>query len=299
MPKIHVAHAANLAIGKHDAGRIPAFHDTDEERAQFAENLAAHTRQLTIANTMDCMDDRPTTELGDGTTDPNVLRERVVPQWAGGLTLATTKALVAADAAALRDAKNFMNAYLLTNGMLMKYGYVNGGHAGCGAAGKAEESFGLPVSKDIAIPTLPAVININDEFDVDKNFNDMFDRKRRLADSGFFSGWSGDWHENYLMDTVPANFSTLKTADDAVHGHWAKGVYVIKEPGVGFAKNAFYETTDEMSFALTSSTVQKISEQLGVSKEEQARIALGFGTDALDVSDKLLDEGAEAFTQAA
>lgn len=292
-----VEYKADLAIGADQEGRIRPALKSETEIRHFGDELARHTARLTVINSMDCMDDRPTIELGDGTSDPAALRERIAPQWAGGLVLATAKAAVAANADYLRDAKNFQDAYLKTYDLLISLGYQDGGHAGCGASKLVEDSVASPVAREIALPSLAAVMEINDQrtrlFDVNAL------HKQQLLDSGFYSGWDPAWHEDFLTQKAPQNFSRLKTAEDAVHGHYAKGVYAVVKEGYGFAKNAFYEDTGEMSFGVTLPIVQEVAFKVGGSDSERDALLVGFGTDLLDVSDKLVAPGLPLFIQAA
>jgi hypothetical protein len=76
------------------------------------DDLRANIVALTKPNTADCGDERLTVSMADGTNDPTLIRNRVAPQLFGGLGLATTKALVAANAVVIRDAKDMWGAYL-------------------------------------------------------------------------------------------------------------------------------------------------------------------------------------------
>jgi hypothetical protein len=85
---------------------------TDDLRAEFVREESANIVALTKPNTADCGDERLTVSMADGTNDPTLIRNRVAPQLFGGLGLATTKALVAANAVVIRDAKDMWGAYL-------------------------------------------------------------------------------------------------------------------------------------------------------------------------------------------
>ena len=110
-----------------------------EAEANFAVGLAEHTALITIPNTADCGDgERRTIRLANGVSDQTILRERVVSQLFGGLGLATTKALVAANAVIIRDAKSMWDAYEKTSTILaelrQEMHQEDGGHENCGAS---------------------------------------------------------------------------------------------------------------------------------------------------------------------
>lgn len=288
---------ANLAIGKEGADRIYSAL-TEEQKPEYSQQLGQHiVDEVTNPMTVVCMEDRPDVDFADGTTDPAALRERAYFQWPGGLYLATTKAAVAANAAYLRDATSFKDAYLLTAQVLGAMGYEDGGHAGCGASGKVKASVEVPVARELALPTIGAIIEVN------QSRTDLFDKnaanKQRKLEDGFFDGWTQAWHEEYLEKNVPHNYSHIKTEADAVHGHKAKSLLVVTEKGKAFAKNAFYQDTNDMSFGVTPPAVIEIAHKLGGTPEEREALVVGFMTDLLDVSDKLIAPGMPTFAQAA
>lgn len=291
-----VEHIADLAIGKDEAGRVNGRHDSEESLDRFGTELGKHTYQLTVTNTADCMEERRTTDQG-GIIDPAVLRRRVVSQWPGGLVLATAKAAVAADAAYLRDARDFKDAYLKTFDLLTSLEYEDSGHAKCGASGLVEASAAEPVVREIALPTLSTIMEIDESRT--QHFDSMFERKRQLARSGFYGTWDAGWHEDFLSQKAPHNFYHVKTEPDAVHGHYGKGVYVVTSVGEGFAKNAFFEDTGEMSFAVTPPKVLEVAQKIGGSDAEREAIIVAFAADLLDVSDKIVAPGMPVFAQAA
>jgi hypothetical protein len=204
---------------------------------------------------------------------------------------------VAANAALVRDAKDIKQAYQQVYDVLTKMGYEDGGHAGCGASGKVEASVVKPVPREIALPTIGAII------DIDQSRTALFDRnaahKQQLVDKGFYSVWDKAWHEDFLQTHAPQNFSFLKTENDPVHGHKAEGVLVVKQLGKGFAKNAFYEDTGQMSFGVTPTEVLDIAYKLGGTTEEREALTVALVTDLIDVSAQLVAPGLPVFADAA
>jgi len=296
MPTRSVAHIADLAIGHESESSVHSQLEPDA-REQFAQDLGGHTEQLTNPKTIVCIEDRGITATGTGEDDPVELRKIVHSQWAGGMTLATTKAALAANAAFLRDARSFTEAYLITDKLLRDLDYEDGGHANCGASGLVQASVENPVAREIAIPTIGAIIEVNNSREAlfDKNAA----QKRNLVGRNFFADWTPAWHEAHLQQTVPQNFTHIKTANDASHGHYGQGLYVMTQEGVGFAKNGFIEDTGQLAFAATVPKVAEVAYAIGGSDEERERILMGFAADLLDVSDKILAPGFPAFKQAA
>lgn len=291
-----------LPFGKGLIGRARPF-ETSEDMSAYASALQSCTMPLTITNTADCVDERQTIALGDGTTDPEMLMNRVVAQQPGGLGLAVTKAAVGADLAIIKDAKTFKDAYMIINGILIKLEYEDAGHAKCGASTLVEKSVADEVETEALLGTLPALTLVTHDTPRLLAVNQET-KRRRLAD-GFYGGWSNTWHEQFLMDQVPHNFSIL--ADDPndheTHGHHGWGALVINTPGYGFAKNRFIATTGQEAFATTVATAEdlttKLIAQIGGSQEERFRLRLEFGVDAPQVFNQLVVEGFPVFAEAA
>ncbi len=294
LPEKVAVFKGRLEIGQHGEDRITSHLDNHEQLSHFGEQVSEHIRPLTIINTADCMDDRRTLHLADGTSDSHVLRERIVPQWAGGLVLATTKAAVAANAAFLRDAKSMQQAYETTFQLLEELGFMDGGHEVCGASAKVVESVAQPVPENILLPTIDTILTINESRH--KSFNDIQQNKMRRLANGFYSSWDPAWHQDFLSQKVPQNFSYLETANDAVHGHYAQGVVLVSEQGQGFAKNAFIEDTGNLAFAATPSITKDVSIVISSSAEERQRIQVAFIDDLINVSDKLVAPGMPVFS---
>jgi hypothetical protein len=286
--------AAYLPFGE---GKIGISHalTSDEERAEFAESLTGFKRAITKANTADCVDDRFTLSFADGTTDLTIIRNRIVPQLAGGEGLALTKALVAADATVVKGAKDMTSAYLMVADLLDKLGEEDGGHAVCGASKFVEGSVAARIEEDSLLTVASALTSADDDARrfFDANVQTMW---RRLED-GFYGTWSASWHEGYLADTVPHNFATLRgdENDHETHGHHASGLNAIRQTGFGFAKNEFIERTGKEAFGYTAWKADQLANSLGVDDEERYRIRLGFAIDSPAVLNKLVIKGFPAF----
>ena len=297
-PMSNVVLAARLPFGMGAVGNRYAL-ETPQEEAEFAEQLDAYVRPLTAANTADCVDDRPTIALGDGTDDPEVLSKRVVYQLAGGLGLAVTKAAVGADAAFLRDAKSFKDAYLTTVDFLVTLGFTEAGHKGCGASKAVESSVANELPEADLMVALPALTDVDDKtaYYLERNW----ETKRQRLETGFYGTWSHEWHEGFLSERFARNFSIL--ADDPndheVRGHNASGALVIKVPNVGFAKTAFARETGKMAFADTPTLIPELLFRMGGSDEERGRLALELGVDPAQVLNGLVVKDFPAFLKAA
>jgi hypothetical protein len=291
-----------LPCGQGAIGKEGAL-ETSEEFSTFAEALADNTCRLTKINTVDCVDERRTIALGDGTVDPDILANRVVAQLPGGLVLPVTKAAVAADLVVVRDAKDFTAAYLTMYELLTGLGYEDGGHKGCGASKLVEKSTEEEVEIGSLLGSLPVVMDTNDETPRVVSMN-RETKRRRLSD-GYYGTWSPAWHEAFLADKVPQNFSILADdPDDPVtHGHHSRGIYAVSEDGYGFAKNKFIDATGLEAFSYTVSAANTITRDIikaiGGSDLERARLRTELGVDAPQVLNQLVVKGHPVFIQAA
>jgi hypothetical protein len=296
-----VSYQANLPFGRGRIGEADPLR-TDQERAAFGADLRRHTRPLTVTNTADCGDERRTLRLANGVDDPRMLRERVVQQLFGGLGIATTKAASAANAAYLRDAKNFTDAYEKTVALLVTLGYSEGGHEGCGASAGVESSVATtidlrPLSEATSLFTGITAKHPDELKHQDTVLADLGTHKQRLLEAGYYGAWDVDWHANFVSEGFSGNFSYLAgdPNDLVTHGHHAQGIYAVTEPNFGFAKNEMIEATGQESFAVTAYTMADIANKLGGSAEERERIRYGFYDDTLHVGNGLVTLGMPVF----
>ncbi len=262
------------------------------EKSAYLEALGRHQHEAPtdLWLPVDCMDERPTIALADGTKDPDVLLKRRAFQLAGGTVLATTKAAVAADAAYLRDAKNITDAYTKTYKLLTDLGIPDAAHAGCGASKLVELSVAQPVSQDVLIKTFGG-LGVTAET-VRGPLGAIQTNKQRKLEAGFYGGWNPEWHADFVTEHQPENFSYLQTADDEVGGHHASGLLLVKT-GRYFAKNAFAAETGRQSFALTLDVADKIAALIGTNNQERALIALAFKDDSFNVANHIVAPGLE------
>jgi hypothetical protein len=109
--------------------------------------------------------------------------------------------------------------------------------------------------------------------------------KRARLDNGFYGSWQSGWHEDYLSTQFPDNFSYVAHDPDepVAHGHHGSGLYVVTQPGDGFAKNGFIEDTGMEAFCVTLPKMRELAHMLGTTAEERMRIELGFYDDTLHV----------------
>lgn len=289
---------AELSFARGKVGqRYPLVGEEAERR--HSRGLADHTVGITKPNTADCGDDRGTIRLADGTEDPMVLRNRVTAQLFGGLGLATTKALVAANANIIKDAKNFWQAFETTSSYLYERGEEDGGHAGCGASGMVEASVSNPIPTTSLVPAIGLFLPMNERSVALVGRNT--ETKRQHLQDGFFGGWDPAKHEDYLATRFPQNFSYL--ADDPndheTRGHNGSSLYVVTADNHGFAKNAFIEDTGQAALSTTLPKMHQLASILGGSPEERMRILIGFVDDSLHVGAGIVTEGMPVFAEQA
>ena len=291
MGNIDVIELANLPFGRGKVGlRNPLV--SGEEISEFAANQAEHILPLSHHNTADCGDERLTIALANGINDPDFLRNRIVYQLFGGLGLATTKALVAADATAIKSSKSIWDAYMLSNNMLEEMGYEDAGHGDCGASKAVKSSVTNPIERSLLIPSIGLFVP-------DDGGNEIFldsisVTKQRRLESGFYDGWDPANQQDFLVSKFPHNFSYLKIDpdDQESQGHNGRGLLVITEDGFG------YQKTGE-AFAMTLSLAKKLANDFGVSDEERRRILLAFVDDSAHVAAGIVAEGFPVFAQTA
>lgn len=186
---------------------------TPQAEKEHAELLSVYTLPLTHANTAGCGDDRPSIELADGTFDPLILRERVVSQLFGGLGLATTKALVAADAEIVKDTKNMWEAYEIVSPLLYtKFGEEDAGHAVCSASGSVEKSVAHEIPHESLMKAMGVFVPHTDDYDYEAYVQRNTNTKRARLEYGFYGGWDPAKHQDYLITRFPKIFrSSLMT----------------------------------------------------------------------------------------
>jgi hypothetical protein len=291
---------AGLPFGEGKIGISPALKGQEEYDA-FAQALGDCTVPLTVTNTADCVDGRRTIALGNGINDDAILEQRVAPQLPGGLVLAVTKAAVGADIAILRDAKGFKDAYLKMYDVLTALGYEDGGHKGCGASGGVESSVTKHIDDDPLFQTVSLLTPVDDSTANLVRLG-LYTKQKRLAE-GFYGDWSSEWHEGFLMDKVPHNFSILEADHTETHGHRELATYTVTSDGFGFAKNRFISRTGQQAFGETIATADKLTSdiiaQIGGSAEERARLRLEFAVDTPQVFNGLAVKGMPVFAEAA
>ncbi len=287
-----VQEVQQIAALQFGAGLVGADrHLEGAEKQNYLRGLTKHQHEIPSGLWLpgDCMDDRDIIALADGTTDPLILKARRATQYAGGVTLATMKAGIAANAAFLRDAKTSKQAYEITHDLLEGFGIQEAAHEGCGASKFVQESVAnrLPIEK--LVQTFGA-LGVQSEairqplFDLDRN-------KFRQLEAGFYEDWDPKWHADFVSSKHPENFSYLKTAEDDVYGHYASGLLLIKD-GHYFSKNAFSEETKKYAFALTLGEADKIANLIGA-PEERALLRLAFRDDSFNVANHIVAEGLE------
>ena len=303
---MHVEQASVAKLAELDFafGKVGQRHPlgSPEAEQEHAYQLSVHTLPLTQANTAGCGDDRPAIGLADGTNDPLVLRERIVSQLFGGLGLATTKALVSADAVIVKDAKSMWEAYEIVSPFLYKeFGEEDAGHAVCGASGSVEKSVAHEIPRESLVAGIGLFVPFSADYDHDAYIQRNTNTKRARLESGFYSGWDPAKHQDYLISRFPQNFSFL--ADDPddheTRGHNGSSIYVVTSENRGFATNAFNENTGQQAFSVTQAKMHQLAYKLGGSPEERLRILIGFADDALHVGAGIVTKGMPVFKEEA
>jgi len=283
------------------AGNVGADrHLQGEQKQQFEQGLAACTHEIPSGPlAIDCMDDRKTLRLADGTVDLAVLRARAAGQLAGGRTLATLKAALAADAAFLKDVKTMQQGYELIDGMFKQFVdangqplFLSGAHIGCGASGSVEKSVAEPVEHETLVDTF---VNLGAGRDaVAPALGVLAQNKFRRLESGLYGTWDPAWHVAFEQNHHPEGLAELEVADDDVHGHYAAGVYAVKD-GAYFAKNAFIEDTGLYAFGLTFGVADRIADLFGGNAQERTLMKLAFKEDAFNVTNHIVAAGMEVY----
>lgn len=291
-----VQRAAALPFG---VGLVGADrHLEGDARGRYVQALARHQHPIPRGLWLpgDCMDERSILSLADGTKDPAVLAARKAGSLAGGTTLATMKAAIAADAAFLRDAKTSKQAYEMTYDELTARGIPEAAHEGCGASTYVLKS----VANRLELPVLGqtfAAIGANVDA-VRGPLSALDTNKERRLQAGFFGDWSPSWHADFVSSRQPGNFSYLKTDDTPTHGHNASGVLLVAD-GSYFAKNDFIEDTGGLeAFTLTFGFADQIADALGGSDYERELMKLAYRDDAFNVANHIVAPGLEVFASA-
>ncbi|GAC1501227.1 MAG: hypothetical protein NVS1B10_05320 [Candidatus Saccharimonadales bacterium] len=274
--------------------------ESPEAEQAYVKQLAEHTLMLTKQNTASCGDGRRTLYMAEADPDDPILRNRVDPQLFGGLGLATTKALVAANHQLVKDCKTITQAYMKVSDYIFKqFNEEDGGHNGCGASKNVEASVANLLPNDFLKTGIRMFVPEKSSPDnlISINHQTKMDR----LSSGFYGDWDPDDHIDYLNSHFPQNFSHLEINPDdhKTHGHYELGVYVTTKENMGFAKNAFIEDTDQQAFSVTLAKMYQMATLLSSTREEKSRILIGYADDTLNVGGGIVAEGMPVFTQAA
>lgn len=289
--QIEVNRVANLSFATGKVGlRYPL---TDEQQtAEFAALQAENIVTITKPNTADCGDERIAVSLGDGTTDKQLLHHRIVPQLFGGIGLATTKALIEADAAVLRGVASMWEAYMIVHDLLTQMGEEDAGHSMCGASKLVELSVKDQINFDILVPSVGLLVP-DDNDNAGLLAKNNLTKQQRLND-GFYSAWKSVDHEKFLQKTSPQNFSNLliDKNDQETQGHNGSGLLVVTTEGFGYRKTG-------QAFAVTIPKMIELSQRLGDSDKERRRILLGYADDTLHVGRLIVCKDFPVFAQAA
>lgn len=292
--QIEVTKVAELSFAYGKVGERHQLADAEAEAA-FADRLGAHTSEVTKPNTADCIDERVTLRLADGTDDPDLLKTRVVYQLPGGEGLAATKALVAANAAIIQGTKSMWEAYLKVSALLEQMGEEDGGHEGCGASKGVESSVANPIAPELLVPAMGLFVP-TDEYTTGLITRNAENKRQRLED-GFYGNWDPSKHADYLIEKWARNFSYLEVDphDHETAGHNASAIYAVGEENAGLAKNAFVADTGQWVFGLTPRKMRQLADMLGGSSQERDAIMVGFADDVLHVSAGLVRKDMPVF----
>jgi hypothetical protein len=290
--QIPIKKIADLPFGE---GVIGGERHLDDD---FARALGDHTRVLTQTNLADCGDGRGMLRLLEMESGL-VLVERVVPQILGGTFLGSTKAAVAADAALVRDAKDFQDAYEKVAAHLTAQGEEDTAHEDCGASKSVEKSVATRIDAP-AFLTSMYLFTEPDEQTKPLIMANLRHKRERLLD-GFYGGWDSHWQLDHVSSKFPQNVAYLDTGpeDSATHGHYEEAIYPVFKDHYGFAKNAFVHDTGRQAFAVTIPKMRDLAYKLSGSRQEEKRIYLAFIDDTLHISNCLAATGTPIVGEAA
>jgi hypothetical protein len=287
--------AAHLPIGQEnvDGDKIgPGYVPYEEQEAQDVSRAAAEaTRPVTVTKAAYCIDGRPYVRVGD-IEDPSELEAIVAAQLAGGTYVAATKAAVAANITAVRDAKSFTEAFGIVAGILGRSGVEDSFHEGCGADKNVVSDEQVDPTTAHAVFTAagwvekPSEENGND--DERALVEQLHANRKARIDAGFYKDWSTEVHQEQVRTRFPQHYAVLQTSHDPTHNHHEGGAYDMEEEGVGFAKNEFTRRTGgKQLFGYTRAYAHQLADILGGSGEERRMLQLGFDYDLLDVGNVL------------
>lgn len=288
-----VTQIATLPFGEGLVGA--SEHLTGQERDRFLVGMMVNQHQIHHGAKLpiDCMDERFLIGLADGTKDPGELMSRVAAQLPGGAVLAIVKAGIAADAAFLRDAKTFEQAYgIVEHEVLPNTRYVDAAHEDCGAAKHVRRS----VAQRLPILTVARVFGglaADDKAMVDP-LTELDRKKQERLDQGFYDDFTQAWHERHVREGSPRNFSYYRTDHSPTHGHNASGLLLVR-PGYYLAKNALSQEVGRDAFALTFSAADEIADMVGGSAHEKDLLKIAFRDDAFNVANHIVAQGLEVF----
>jgi len=276
-------------LGRGNIGANTMLHSY--EWTQYAEDISEYNRPVTNPNTARCIDGRPFASIGP-ITDPAQLEEQVLYQLPGGVGLATTKALVAANARVVQG-KNFRDAYEITSSLLLQLpggGIIDAGHHACGASKFVKKTAEEAVRPSEVGEMLGAIMTI--EGKERAILNELFDHKKALLENGFYDEWDAASHEHFLEENFPDNFARLRVpadTSDGLDGHYEVGLFIAENGG--FAKNAAFEGTGKMTFAYSNELALKLANTLGTSHEERVKIYLAFYDDLVNLGGIMFANG--------
>lgn len=270
---------------------------TDSDRLNFVDQLSSYTHSITKYNTAACGDGRPTLNYADGTTNYHHISQRIDYQLFGGLGLASTKAAVAANLEIISNARNFSEAYFMISNFLAINGEEDGGHYGCWASATVESSVSNRIADNEQKSFLSRLITF--DYETESMLNEINKNKIQKLDSGYYSIWDLQEHEQYLKNRFPQNFATLDDSPSSkLHNHHEAALYLITEERQGFDKNNFTKDNNGLqSFAVTINKYQQIGTLLAKDIEERKRFLLAAYDDTLQVGSGLVIRGLPVFIQ--
>lgn len=302
MAQIQEFEVGQVATAGFAHGKIGAENPLKSSQySEYGLQLGQHAERITLRNTADCGDGRKTIALADGTTDPMILRNRVVAQVLGGPVLALTKSLTAANSVLIRDCKTFKDAYEKVYDVYTSLKdqdgnlYKDGGHEECGASITVEKSVASPILPELLVPSIGLFVPGVDRYR--PLIDSLTQTKHQRLESGFYGSWESSWHEDFLRTRTPETFSTLDIDHNHdLGGHYEEALFVVTDEDYGFAKNKFIEDTGgRQSFAVTPSFVARLASLLGTNDEERATIYLAFADDTLHVGGGLMSKDTSVF----
>lgn len=281
----------NLPFGQGNLGQ-----DHELDSYELGRNVESYLIPTSQINTAYCGDGRSYLRVG-GIDDQDSLDKLVVPTLFGGLGLALTRGLIAADTDYAKKSKDVVDLYFKVLNFLDIHGYSDAGHRGCAASANLENLFVNSLHPDELLTILNKITLLTNKSNLALQKN--YDTKRLRVEAGYLSNWNSKLHEEVLASRYPDNFSELKTEESPCAGHYEEAIVFINLPDVGLSKNKFNRNTNSMVFTQSIDFAKVLSlnmaTKLGLTNEQAQRLQIELVSDGLQVMNLLCKKNLSAY----